>query len=95
MYDIGLVYYFCGLSGKWHLDWCRLFDLQRPTGHTARVDRVWHSKVTLHKRIVLGDGLKAFKSKSDLEAFAPLIWPAKPIPYEPIIDTGLTKWIKS
>lgn len=89
----GRAYYFCGLSGKWHLDHCRLSEYERETGNAARVRGVWVSKVDVLCRVILGDNIGTFKTLQDLQAFNKNGPTA--ILYNSFIETKVTRWIEA
>lgn len=92
--ESGLVFYYCGLSRRWHLDWAVRYEYEQDLNQVARVRGDWQRKVKVLCRVVLGSNECTFPSQADAEAYALNHYGRIALPYEPFIDSGLTRWTK-
>lgn len=88
-----LVVYFCGISGKFNLDYSNLVPFNHNLKNEAKVKGRWYEKVEKRFRMVLGSNIGAFRTEQEAIAYATKNFKQISVrPYEAIGTTGITSW---
>jgi hypothetical protein len=87
-----LTVYFCGISGRFHLDYANQVDFYHKLNIEAKVKGVWYEKVEKRFRIVLGSNIKTFLTEQDAVSYAETQFKLPVKKYEMIQTTGITSW---
>ena len=87
-----LVIYFCGISGKFNLDYSNLIPVSKELKNEAKIKGRWYEKVEKVFRIALGNNIGSFHTEQEARAYAEKNFEIPVIKYGMIEKTGITSW---
>lgn len=87
-----LVVYFCGISGRFHLDYASHIAFDHKLKNEVKVKGRWYEKVEKRFRIVLGSNIGAFLTEQDAIIYAEKNFEFPVRKYKMIETTGITSW---